>query len=138
MMFHPDTRALDIFGDKEKSNARRRCQPNDEATPEEVALFDLHLKIAASYVFTYASVLQMPYCAEDLTAQMEDLGLPLSLVTEGNPGTETPWGLAKVYVDEVFEYLLENDGWNADGSMSRTYNRIPFSDYAYTDSDDNS
>lgn len=136
-MFHPSPYALDVFGDKNKSDARRRCQPSDVATPEEVELFDIHLRVAASYVLSYGSVLSMPFCEDDIDSAMEDIDLPMSLLDEAE-GIETPWGLAKAYVDEVFSYLLENDGWNADGSMSKEYNRVPYSDYAYTDSDGNS
>lgn len=49
-------------------------------------------------------------------------------------GVDTPWGLAKAYVDETATYLLANDGWNADGSMSRSVNRIPYSDFSTSDS----
>ena len=64
---------------------------------------------------------------------MEDRGHPLSLIMQ-DTNIDTPWGLAKAYVTETFAYMLENDGWNADGSESRQFNRIPFSDYAIKDS----
>lgn len=137
-MFHPSPDALDIFGDKQKSDQRRRCQPDSDATVEEVEEFYLHLRIAETYALTYGARQHLPFCVETMEAVMEGLGMPISLIDADDAGVETPWGLAKAYVDEVFSYLLENDGWNADGSVSREYNRVPFSDYAYTDSDGNS
>lgn len=138
MMFHPNPNALDIFGDKNQSDARRRCYPDSSATTAtDVSLFDLHLRVAILYLVSYGGRLSTPSCAEEIDASMNDLGLNMSLILEGNATVETPWGLAKTYLDETFAYLLENDGWNADGSMSRTYNKIPFSDYEYHDSDGN-
>ena len=80
----------------------------------------------------------MPYCLETLEALMDERDHSLSLILDGDPSLDTPWGLAKAYSDEVFAFLLENDGWNADGSASRDVNLVPFSDYAITDSAGNS
>lgn len=80
----------------------------------------------------------MPYCQEPLSAAMDATDIPLSLVQEGEADINTPWGLARAYVDEINAYMAESDGWNADGSLSRDYNRIPFSDYSVTDSAGNS
>ncbi|CAN0194683.1 unnamed protein product [Scytosiphon promiscuus] len=127
--------ALDIFGDKDTSDARRRCRPESDDT-EGWALFDLHLRVAVMYAVAYAGSEAMPYCT-DLAALMEERGHPLSLL-EGNQTTDTPWGLAKAYIDEINIFLDENDGWNADGSMGgKEYNLVPFSDFPYTDSSGN-
>lgn len=135
-MFHTNNIALDIFGDADTSNSRRRCQPT---TPEEASLFDLHLRVAIMYTFVYAGLQGMPYCFDLVDPLMSAAGHPLSLVMlEDSPSVETPWGLAKAYVDEVIAFLTANDGWNADGSKSRDYNRTPFSDYSITDSAGNS
>lgn len=70
---------------------------------------------------------------------MLNKGLNLTLVLgDAEPSVETPWGLAKAYVDEINAWLTENDGWNADGSANRKFNRVPFSDYEITDSEGNS
>ena len=70
---------------------------------------------------------------------MNESSTPLSLVFDGaDPSVETPWGLAKTYFDEINAWMTENDGWNADGSANREFNRVPFSDYALTDSEGNS
>ena len=40
----------------------------------------------------------------------------------------TPWGLAYITAREVVEYSVY-DGWNADGSYNREYNKIPYMDF---------
>lgn len=135
-MFHTNNVALDIFGDTSTSDARRRCQPT---TAEETSLFDLHLRVAIMYTFVYGGLQGMPYCFDLVDPLMSAAGHPLSLVMlDDDPSVDTPWGLAKAYVDEVIDFLTTNDGWNADGSKSRDYNRTPFSDYSVTDSAGNS
>ncbi|CAM9184717.1 unnamed protein product, partial [Laminaria digitata] len=132
-MFDTNLKALDIFGDKYTSDARRRCQPADDEDAQ--LLFDLHLRVGIVYAIAYTGVLTMPYCIEEFVEIMEERGHPLSLVMEGGDiGVDTPWGLAKAYAEEAVAFMLENDGWNADGSMSREFNRIPFSDYEAKDS----
>ena len=136
-MFHSNMRALDIFGDKATSDSRRRCQPAGENADANL-LFDLHLRVAITYTVAYAGIKAMPYCFDELKADMEERGHPLSLVFDTETSADTPWGLAKTYADEVFAFLDDNDGWNADGSMSREYNRVPFSDFSMKDSAGNS
>lgn len=82
--------ALDIFGDKGTSDARRRCQPESD---EERELFDLHLRVAVMYAVAYGGGGAMPYCT-DLAALMEERGHSLSLL-EGPQTMETPWGLGE-------------------------------------------
>lgn len=71
---------------------------------------------------------------------MEAVGCPMSLVDvapgDPEPSIDTPWGLAKAYIDESFSFLMEHDGWNADGGMGgKEFNRVPFTgDFSYTDS----
>lgn len=135
-MFRPGNVALDIFGDKHTSKARRKCQPDDD---DEQALFDLHLRVAVIYALIYGSLLGTPSCRELVEPMAINKGLDLTLVLDGaEPSIETPWGLAKTYVDEIHAWLTENDGWNADGSANREFNRVPFSDYEITDSEGNS
>lgn len=138
-MFHTTQTALDIFGDKETSDSRRRCQADGDDDNEEFNfLFDMHLRVAVVYTLAYGGIQGMPYCSNHLKQLMEAAGHPMSLLLEGEPSIDTPWGLAKAYVDEVTAFLVKNDGWNADGSLSREFNRIPFSDFAITDSAGNS
>ncbi|CAM9509280.1 unnamed protein product, partial [Scytosiphon promiscuus] len=124
--------ALDIFGDKDTSDARRRCRPESDDV-EGWALFDLHLRVAVMYAVAYLADVDMPYCT-DVAVLMEERGHSLSLL-EGNQTTDTPWGLAKTYSDEVKAFVDGNDGWNADGTLGgREYNLTPFSDFSYRDS----
>ena len=137
-MFRPGSVALDIFGDKETSDARRRCQ-SDSSDSEGQELYDLHLRVAVLYTLVYGGLVGIPFCRELIEPLMDSSGLPLSLGFYGaDPSVDTPWGLAKTYYDEVNSWITANDGWNADGSANREYNRVPFSDYAITDSEGNS
>lgn len=95
------------------------------------------MRVAVVYAIAYGGLKDMPDCREDLETAMEDAGHPLSLV-DGEASVDTPWGLAKAYVDETFDFLDEYDGWNSDGSINRKYNRVPFMDYAKVDSARNS
>lgn len=52
-MFRPGGVALDIFGDKTTSDARRRCQPEEG---EDSTLFDLHLNVAVAYTLVYGAL----------------------------------------------------------------------------------
>lgn len=52
-LFDPNQAALDVFGDKTTSDARRRCQPT---TPEETTLFDLHRNVALAYALAYGGL----------------------------------------------------------------------------------
>ena len=139
-MFEPNGVALDIFGDKETSDARRRCQPADGDEAGRV-LIDMHLSVAVLYAVAYIGSKHMPWCADQITTLMEELGTPLSLVytadgVDPEPSTDTPWGLAKAYIDEAMAFMMENDGWNADGGMGgKEFNRVPFTgDFHYEDS----
>ncbi len=138
-MFQPNGVALDIFGDKSTSDARRRCQPA-EVNQVGPALINVHMSAAVLYAVAYFGWKYTPWCADLITTQMEAVGCPLSLAAiaegEAEPSTDTPWGLAKAYIDETVSFLTENDGWNADGGMGgKEFNRIPFTgDFSYADS----
>eukprot|EP00752_Nemacystus_decipiens_P012197 g10813.t1 len=133
-MFEPNGVALDVFGDKETSDARRRCQPadGDESGSE---LINMHLSVAILYLLAHAGSTYMPWCVDQVTPLLDVLGTPLSLL-DGEPSTDTPWGLAKAYLDETMSFMMEHDGWNADGGLGgKMFNRIPFTgDFHYEDS----
>ena len=138
-MFELNGMALDIFGDKATSDSRRRCQPADGDEDGRV-LMDMHLSVTILYSVAYIGLQYMPWCTDVITAAMEEVGCPVSFlaIAEGDPepSTDTPWGLAKAYIDETMSFLTENDGWNADGSMGgREFNRVPFNgDFSFADS----
>lgn len=52
-MFDPNGVALDVFGDKETSDARRRCQPADDDEAGRI-LLDMHLSVTVLYTVAYA------------------------------------------------------------------------------------
>lgn len=134
-MFEPNGVALDIFGDKETSDARRRCQPAD-GDEDGAVLFNMHLGVAGLYMAAYVGSEHMPWCTDIVSALMETYGAPLSMLDVADASTDTPWGLAKAYIDEVMSFLMENDGWNAGGGLGgQEFNRIPFTgDFSYVDS----
>lgn len=62
-MFNTNFKALDIFGDKETSDARRRCMPDDNETDAQL-LFDLHMRGTVIYTIVCGGIQAMPYCTE--------------------------------------------------------------------------
>ncbi|CAM9420198.1 unnamed protein product [Ectocarpus fasciculatus] len=131
---------LNIFGDKQTSDERRRCQAN---TDDEEELFLLHYRVAEIYAVTHAALKAMPFCRAEIETLMIARGHPLSFLEEGDDDridTSTPWGLGRAYANEGWDYLTANDGWNADGSMGgREFNRVPFTgEFSMTDSEGHS
>lgn len=88
-MFHPNNKALDIFGDKDTSDARRRCQP-DQDDAEGQLLFDLHLGVSIIYAAVYGGYLAMPYCADVLEGLLDERGHPLSLLLLDGDSGQSP------------------------------------------------
>ncbi|CAN0096425.1 unnamed protein product [Ectocarpus sp. 4 AP-2014] len=137
--FQPAPR-LNIFGDKNTSDERRRCPGN---TDDEEELFLLHYRVAEVFTFTHTALKAMPFCRAEIEPLMIAHGHPLSFLEEGDDDsidTSTPWGLGRAYAHEIWDYLGARDGWNADGSMGgREFNRVPFiGDFSMTDSARNS
>lgn len=124
--FHPT--ALDRFARIAESAARRRCAPTN---PEEEEFFELHRAI--SLAFAFSSLIQLttpPTIKEDIRNLMSSWGLQED-ICPGSPGcdtADTPWGLAQAISEDVMLFA-KLDGWNADGSLSRSFNKIPFEDY---------
>ncbi|CAM9281589.1 unnamed protein product [Hapterophycus canaliculatus] len=134
---------LNIFGDRETSAARRRCQPEDHDDDEQKLLYRLHYRVAEIYAVVGVALKSMPFCRGTIEPLMESRGHPLSFLEESDTDkvdTSMPWGLGRAYGDEIWTYLTENDGWNADGSLGgQEFNRVPFSgDFVMTDSEGNS
>lgn len=121
-----DDAALDIYG----RDNYRLCS-FDNANEKRA-----HQTVAAAYAFAYSGMTGVPEAKGDLQNVMENvLGLPMSLLENSSSGdTSTPWGLAKVVIEEGYDFA-ESDGWNADGSLRNTFNKSPYSDFDYTDSD---
>ncbi len=121
-MYHPT--ALDIWGNGD----RRICIDEFESEDQKIA----HEQVALAYSFAYSGMATSPSSSEALKNIMDNvLGLPSNLLDgHGNPDISTPWGLAKSFVDQMSEYA-ETDGWNADGSLSSNFNKMPFRDFDY-------
>lgn len=115
--------ALDIWGNDEY----RICDNADSF---------IHREIALAYAFYYSGITIIPSVEEIIKPFLENFGLPVSRLLEdvpANPPTAiTPWGLAKIVVEEMSRFAL-NDGWNADGSLTNDYNKMPYSDFDFVD-----
>ena len=75
----------------------------------------------------------MPETTKTMTDIMENvLGLPMSNLDIVPAESGTPWGSVKTMVDETMEFV-STDGWNADGSLSGSHNKMPYKDFEYTD-----
>lgn len=121
--------ALDIWG-----RGDRRLCVNEFASPEEL---NAHEQLANVYSFAYGFTQTLPESLAAVTAVMENiLGLPMSNVQSDSPDPSTPWGLAQVLVDEMADFM-STDGWNANGSLSGSNNKMPYKDFEYTDENGN-
>jgi len=121
--------AIDIFGDKVASDARRRCQGGE--TREE---YELYADVTATITGGHALIVLEPtweaVVAEGLKLIM---GFDYELLKSApDNDISTPWGLAKVLVAQL-EPFFANDGWNADGKLRNMFNRQPYSDFDFTD-----
>ena len=138
---------VEYFGRKEISNLRRRCQPEDDASDEELLLFTYHRTVSFAYsiyliyyfdkpdnldVFTetYFDVwgLDDDICDWNVSLSDSMAGLSAKNIINGCNDVSTPWGLAYITTREIVEYSVF-DGWNADGSYNREYNKIPYMDF---------
>jgi len=123
-----DDKALDIWGKEDN----RICSTAFSTLREKQA----HETVAAAYAFAYSGIKIVPKAEEGIRNVMENvLGLPMRYL-DGTADISTPWGLAKKVIDEGVDFA-RTDGWNADGSLRNTYNRIPYSDFDYEDSGNN-
>lgn len=119
-MYHPT--ALDIWGHEDK----RICIEDFLSEDQKNA----HEQVATTYAFAYSANSVSPNSVQLINDIMDNiLGLPMSNL-DGDPDISTPWGLAKSYVDQMSQFA-ETDGWNADGSLSNNFNKMPFRDFDY-------
>lgn len=117
-MHHPT--AFDIWG----RGHRRLCLEEFASNSAK----DAHLQLTSVYAFAYSAITIMPETETNITHVMENvLKLPLSK-TDGTPDVGTPWGLAKVFVDEMQEFQ-QTDGWNANGKLSSEFFSLPYDDF---------
>jgi hypothetical protein len=118
--------ALDIFG---KADRRICMEDYDNLTDEENA----HMEVTLAYAFAYSGVTIVPSIKDDIANLMDNvLGLPYANLDLPDPQPSTPWGLAKLTVDEMSEFA-ESDGWNAAGAIGTGFNRMPYGDFSFED-----
>jgi len=126
-MYHPT--ALDIWG---RDNYRICVDNNDIQSDMDARI---HREIAIAYAFAYSALTLTPSFTDVMTEIMDSLGLPLSkLFADGNADPATPWGLAKLAVDEMSDFI-STDGWNADGSLGNAYNKMNYNDFSFVGED---
>ena len=104
-------------------DTNRICQDGD------MDYLKLHESITAAYTFYYSAIILVPSAEEIIKPILESFGLPAALLDDESPDPSTPWGLARLVVDEMSE-SVENDGWNADGKLANEYNELPYSDFS--------
>ena len=115
--YHPA--ALDIWG----QDTHRICQDG------ESEYLNLHEEVALAYAFYYSAIVLIPPSEDIMKPIFESMRLPASFLDFGNPDPSTPWGLAKIAVDEMAAFV-EDDGWNADGKLTTEFNPLPYSDFS--------
>lgn len=124
--FHPT--ALEFFGRKRLSEQRRRCAPTNSA---QQSVFDDHRRVTLAYAVVYSTrAADIPELYAAVGNVIRAWGLDPDRCP-GGPGCDsldTPWGLAWKISEEVISWA-KRDGWNTDGSLSRKFNKIPYSDW---------
>ena len=119
--FH-DT-ALEFFGRKDVSEARRRCREGTE-------YFEEHRAMTAAYSYFWHTSYMSPHNAKKIKEAAQSVWQLDVNICEKQDCTDiaTPWGLASIMVEEAKE-IFANDGWNSDGTLSSTYNRERYADW---------
>ena len=119
--YHPT--ALDIWG----KDDNRICQ---EGQDKDTLM--LHREIALAYAFYYSGIRTIPSSEKIIQPILESFGLPAANLYISPADPATPWGMARIVVDEMMASVVK-DGWNADGSYSNQYNTSPYSDFNFVD-----
>lgn len=119
--FHPT--ALERFGRKGISDSRRRCISDSDE-------FDLHRRVSLALAIGVAVTRSLPTTYEPLRLRLLQYGLDIAKCPSapGCGSVNTPWGLVNTISDEMLD-VFSRDGWNHDGSLSKTYNRVPYEDF---------
>ena len=115
--YHPSS--LDLFG---RPIDYRICQnqPNQE-------YFKLHRQLTLIYAMYFNALPQAVLLANEV---MRSFNLPIDICDlEGAcEDPTTPWGLGKMLSAMRLDWQPRN-GWNADGSLSRTHFKVPYDDW---------
>jgi hypothetical protein len=138
--------ALDAFG----RQPYRRCSASTSADVgddvdgvgdgdmDDVSL-QVHNNAAMAYAIYFSAKTFFPNAYDYIGGRLRDFGLNPAICDgdgdgdgasscEDEDAISTPWGLAYAITQETRQ-LAHMDGWNADGSYNRQYNRIPFQDW---------
>ena len=137
-----DQVALEHGGRVDVSELHRVFDPN--CTKNEIRV---HCKLAIFLGFAYIVPLlapkTLPVLEDYLADRFKGTNMVAAYTQMTNPSFDAcnnlqlPWGLARCILDELVEYVDESDGWNAKGTLNRTWNARPFADFDYTDSHGN-
>ena len=92
-----------------------------------------HEKVTLAYTFALSGIKIAPGSTGAITSIMDNvLNLPMNLVPDQDAADpSTPWGMSKLIVEQMSEYYSKSDGWNEDGSLLSSHNKMPFSDFEY-------
>mmetsp|Transcript_1965 Transcript_1965/g.3054 ORF Transcript_1965/g.3054 Transcript_1965/m.3054 type:complete len:522 (+) Transcript_1965:66-1631(+) len=113
--------ALEFLGRMDVSEARRRCAGSN--------LFNEHRAVTLAYSNVWHAMEFAPASTNDVIAEATKWNLDLNICDNQDcSDITTPWGLAKSILEDT-KGIFAVDGWNADGSLSSTFNRVPFSDW---------
>lgn len=115
--------ALERFGRRDVSAARRRCARESGNLP-------VHRRVSLAYALMLAGSFIVPGSRGALEKLLRGWGLDPARCPGGAGcgNVRTPWGLAWAAFQDVRAFGAV-DGWNADGSLSRQFNRVPYEDY---------
>mmetsp|Transcript_43908 Transcript_43908/g.101496 ORF Transcript_43908/g.101496 Transcript_43908/m.101496 type:complete len:575 (-) Transcript_43908:154-1878(-) len=129
--FHPT--ALEPFGRVDVSAARRRCGATvDYAVDKTANSRYLHRQVSLAYTVAWGVSATLPN-ADVAMIRSILAGWKLDYDICDKAGIDctdisTPWGLARSMIDEQTDFFAF-DGWNADGSYSREFNKRPYEDW---------
>lgn len=116
--------ALEMLGRQDLSEDRRRCPSTD---PELLAK---HRRVTLAYAVSWGILQFFPEFTPQISAMLSEWGLDFNRCPDG-PGCSslsTSWGLAWSIAEDSAQFALR-DGWNADGSLSRSHNKMPYQDW---------
>lgn len=119
-MYEPQ--ALDHFARVSESSARRVCTGGSD--------FAKHRQVTLAYTLIFVARNFFPAASATLESTFGTWGVNANRCDAVGSCTDltTPWGLAKKFTDEMKTYAA-TDGWNADGSLSHEFNKIPYQDW---------
>lgn len=120
--------ALEPYGRQDLSTQWRRCA---SLKTDDALMWNRHEQLSVTYAFSGIAVYLMPHIRSNIEAGFESLGLNYSLIDDP-VDLSTPWGHARAIIEDL-EVIAEADGWNHDGSLTNTFNKLPYNDFSFED-----